>query len=231
MDNLSIIFDIAVLLIVAICVAIGAKRGFIQTVFRLFSSVISVFIAKSLFPYTKYFLERVLVKEFIKSLVLNKLNLTQGTTEITEYSVNSLNLPNFIKTAFLDSNYLQQMRNDASAKLAQTISEFVADYALTMIAFVITFILVYLVLFFLLVVFDIFERLPVLGFFSAGLGGIVGFFSACLIIWIILAAMNVLLASPDLREIFDALDASIITRMFYKYNPIVSIITSANGGF
>ncbi|MCD8089646.1 MAG: CvpA family protein [Clostridiales bacterium] len=231
MDNLSVIFDISVLLIVVICVALGARWGFIQTLFRLISTFVSLFLAKMFFPYTKLFLETVFVKDFIKSLVLNKLNLTAGTTEITEYSVNSLNLPSFIKTAFLESNYLHQMQNDASATLAKTISEFVADYSLTMLAYVITFILASLAVFFILAILNVFSRLPVIHFFNAGLGGIGGLISACIIIWVILAAMNIFLASPNLSDIFTALDSSIIARMFYKYNPIITFITNANGGF
>ncbi len=231
MDNLSVIFDIGVLLIVVIFVAIGARRGFVQTFFRLISTFVSLFIAKELFPYTKIFLEKIFIKEFIKSIVLNKLNLNAATTEITEYSVNSLNLPNFIKTAFLQSSYLQQMRNVASATLAETISEFVADYALTMVAYIVTFILAGLAVYFILVILNIFSKLPVIGFFNAGLGGISGFVTACIVIWVILAAMNIFLAAPNLSGIFDSLDSSIIARVFYKYNPIVTFITNAIGGF
>lgn len=231
MDNLSILFDIGVLLIVVICVALGTKRGFIQAVFRLLSTVISLFLARALFPYTKYFLETICVKDVIKTLVSTNLNLTSGTTEITEYSVNSLDLPDFIKTAFLNSDYLKQMQNDATATLKQTISEFVAEYAVTMLSYVITFILAALVLYFLLVILNIFSKLPIFGFFNAGLGGAIGLVSACIIIWVIFAGLNIFLATPDLSHIFDSLDSTIIARMFYKFNPIITLITNANGGF
>lgn len=231
MSTLSIILDVGVLFIVAIFVWLGITRGFLQSVFRLISTVVSLFLAKHLFLYTKIFLEKVLLKDIIKSFVLNKLNLNSGTTEIAEYSVNSLNLPGFLKTAFLNSDYLKQIKRDASATLASAISEFVADYALTILAYIITFILVALAVFFILAILNIFSKLPVIHFFNLSLGGFAGFFSACVIIWVILAAVNFLLAMPGQDVVFDAINNSVIARVFYDYNPINIIILGGNGGF
>lgn len=230
MSTLSIVFDIASLFIVALFVWLGVSRGFLQSAFRLFSTFIALILARNLFPYTKLFLERIFIKDFIKGLVVDKLNLSSGVTEITEYSVNSLNLPNFVKKAFLESNYLEKMQNDASATLASTISDFVADYALTMLSYVLTFIIVSLVILFILLLLNVFSKLPVIHFCNAGLGGAAGFVSACIIIWLILAGLNIFLASPSMNFIFEALDRSMIARVFYKFNPIVMLISGADGG-
>lgn len=230
MNTLSIVFDLVILFLVAVFVFVGVKRGFLQSVFRLLSMVVSLWLAKWLFPYTKLFLERCFLKEFIKSFVVEKLNLSSGVTEITEYSVNSLNLPGFIKKSFLASDYLRKIKNDATATLASTISEFVADYALTMLSYVLTFVIVSLAVLFVLLMLNIFSKLPVIHFCNAGLGGAAGFLAACIIIWLVLAGLNIFLASPKLIFIFDALDNSMIARVFYKFNPIVMLITGANGG-
>ncbi|MCD7855676.1 MAG: CvpA family protein [Clostridiales bacterium] len=220
MSTLSIVFDVGVLLLVVICVWRGITRGFIQSMFRLGSTVLSLFLAKWFYPYTQVFLEKILIKDVVKSLVLNRLNLSSGTTDITEYSVNSLNLPSFIKTAFLNSEYLSKIKNDASATLASTISDFVADYSLTILAYIITFILATLAVFFILAVLNIFSKLPVVHFFNVSLGGVSGLLTACIIIWVILAALNFFAAIPGDSVIYDAINNSVIARVFYEYNPI-----------
>lgn len=220
MNTLSIVFDVGILLLVVICVWRGITRGFLQSVFRLGSAIISLLLAKWLYPYTKVFLEKILIKDFVKSLILNRLNLSSGTTDITEYSVNSLNLPNFIKSAFLNSEYLTKIKNDATATLASTVSEFVADYSLTILAYIITFILVALAVSFILAILNIFSRLPVIHFFNVSLGGISGLLTACIIVWVILTAVNFFAAIPGDTAIFDAINNSVIARVFYNYNPL-----------
>ncbi len=230
MNTITAAADIVTLFIVVIFVWVGVSKGFLRSFFRLISVFLSVFLSKLLFPYTKTFLETVLVKDIIKSFVMNKLNLTPGTKEITEYSVNALNLPDFIKDAFLNSNYLKLIRNDASATLAGTVSEFVANYCVTMISYVITFIIVGLAIYFILVLLNIFSKLPVIHFCNAGLGGLMGFFMACVVIWIVLTALNIFLVNPNMQFIFDSLDKSIVASVFYRYNPIIHLISTANGG-
>ncbi len=230
MNMITIAADVITIFIVVVFVWVGITKGFIKSLFRLVSVSVSVFLSKLLFPYTKMFLETIFVKDLIKSFVINKLNLTSATKEITEYSVNALNLPDFIKTAFLNSNYLKGMQNDASATLAGTISEFVANYCVTMLSYVITFIIVGLAIYFILVLLNVFSKLPIINFCNAGLGGAMGFLMACIIIWIILTAINIFLVNPNMQYVFDSLDKSIVCSVFYRYNPIVYLISTANGG-
>ncbi len=229
MSTLSIIFDLATILIIAVCVWLGVTRGFLKSLFRLVSAVASLFIAKALYPATKIFMEKIFIKDIFRALVLGSLKPAVNT-EISESAVRSLGLPEFLNKAFINSNYFTQVKNDASATITTAVGEFVSDYALAMLAYVVTFILVSLVIFFILILINIFSKLPVISGIDCFLGGFAGFISACIIIWLILAAAAILLVSPDYNYIFTSLDNSIIAIMFYRLNPILSFISASYGG-
>lgn len=150
--------DGIVIVLMVLAVYLGYKKGFIRTVSKLLSFVISIIIARILHPIISVYVRNSFLGDFINSKIADKAD-----SLITE------NAPSFIRNA----------GNSTVAELTDTV---VAVITIILII-VITFIAVY----FLIKALDLVSKLPVISFVNRITGLAAGFFMGIIWIYMLLA--------------------------------------------
>lgn len=131
-------------------------------------------------------------------------------------------LPNFLKEELLENN-----NTTIYAELGvQTFAEYVATYisrmVIKIVSFLVTFILAIIIVKALMAAVDIIGELPVLGFFNHLGGGIVGVFTALLIVWLGFLVITLLYTTTVGSATFEMIEQSKILTFLYEKNILLS---------
>ncbi|MDP4180000.1 MAG: CvpA family protein [Bacillota bacterium] len=222
--------DLAVIAIILGFALYGMFKGFIMSVFKLLSFIISLALSFLMYPYVSKFLMGTVLHDKIKTAIFDNLisqqggALTQTKDAVAQKVVDSLNIPGFLKdvliTKFPDPSRLLNF-ND----IINTVSEELTKIAIYIISLIILYVLVRVILIFSKYTLGGLSKLPVLkqvdkiGGFA--LGAIEGF----LTVYIIFTLMMIFSASPSFKGIFEAIDNSTIADVIFEHNFIFNLLS------
>jgi len=227
------LLDLLVLVILAACIIVGWKKGFVITVFNFFSLLITLFLTNMLYPTVSVFLRGTGIFGVIKTSVADALQLDTLAGNLTRAAeteaINALALPDFIKTAMLENNNPQAHAALAVSGFADYISGFLAGLVLNALAMLAVFVIVFALMKLIAVALKILTRLPVIHSLNKLLGVAVGALQGVLFVWVALAVLVGLFAASTAFPVGEWLPASVLARWFYENNLVMKLVVQVFG--
>lgn len=212
---MTIIIDLVIVAIMAICIIIGYVRGLTGSLIKILSFVLSIIIASILFiPVSNLIIDNTEIDENIETSIRNMI-VNEETDNEEE------NMPDTI------TNYIGQKIEQASDDAKEAIVDSTArDVTLTIVkagTWILLFIIARILLIFLRFITSLIAKLPVIKQFDK-LGGIIyGILEGLIIIYLVLAIISFI--SPMISSDFtNAIDESFIGSMMYNNNLLLKII-------
>lgn len=207
---MNIIADIIVILILAICIFFGVKRGLTGVIVKLLSIVISLVLSLILF-------------KPVSAIIINHTDIYNNLTTTIEEALNSKDEnneeekstePNIILRSI--NKQVDTVKENANNVIAKSIAEVIIN----LIVIVVLFIIINIIMFFLKFIFGAIASLPIIKQLDK-LGGLVyGVIEGLLIIYIILA----ILSFVNVQEVQLALKTSYITSILYNNNLLLMLL-------
>lgn len=220
--------DLVVVLIIAVFALIGYKRGLIQSALTLFSSIAALVLSFIVYPFINMFLKLMPLYtsiysgtyEKVKGIDFGKGIQSQGNAIIENVTW----IPNFLAEQIKNNNNTAMYDLLGVTTIQEYISTFIANMVISMIAILVTWILLKVVLTGVLrILGSVIEHLPVISSFNH-IGGLAfGIIKGALTLSIIGLLIPLLITLPMFQEIDQMIQTSIITKWMYDNNLIILI--------
>lgn len=218
--------DLIVILILIIFATLGYKRGLIQSVITLCSSIVALVLSFVVYPAINMFLKLTPLYASVYEGVFKKIEVIdfgKGIQSQGEAILQNITwLPQFLTMQIKNNN------NTAMYELlgVKTIQEYISIYIANMIISLIAILITWFLLKFVLVVIlraigSIIEHLPVISSFNNGGGLIFGLIKGTLTLSVIGLVIPMFITLPAFQDISQSIEASILTKWMYDNNFIL----------
>lgn len=220
--------DIGVVVIILIFTIIGLKNGFLYSVFRLLSYILSVIFAIKFYPVLSEMLQKTTLYDNIKKAVIDGIVRQQGvnTASIQEKTaqsiVDNLKLPGFIKDTIL----VNVGKKDVLGlqKILDAIGSEIAALVINILSVILIYLVIRFGLIFVKVIIKTISRLPVFKQLDRAGGIILGAIEGIFAVYILCALLILFSAFPKFSETIDSIEKSYLANYFYQNNFIVGWI-------
>lgn len=228
MNTVFNLADIAVIIIVAVCVMSSARKGLIRSLIGIGSNVFALILSRVLYPIvSKMMLDTVLFDK-LKLQIIERLDigavLSSQTQKFEADMINSLSLPQMFKTGLLENNNSEVYNLLNVSSIEDYIGGYIAMIIINIVVVIVVFLLVGFLLRFVFKALNIFSRLPVIRTANKLGGAILGFGWAVILIWIIMAFITLFLTQPQFSYISESIATSNIAIKFYETDIILKMI-------
>lgn len=222
--NLTLIFSIAVILILMI---VGRHKGFIKTIFMLFSSIIVFFLTCMASPYVT---ELIVSSDTIYDFVYDKVEIEpdddlDDRKSCREY-IESLNLPSVLEEKLVS---LSDSFFESASEKTRSCEEFMTDKITVMIlsscAFVVTYILLFLLVSLVGKALNLIAKLPVLNFANKTLGLVAGLFGGVMLVMIFMSVVSFITATSFGGAVMEDIESSSVLSFVYDHNFFASLVS------
>lgn len=218
--------DIAVLIIILVFTLIGIKNGFLYSVFRLLSYILSVIFAIKFYTILSSMLQKTIIYTNIKAAVVNGIinQQAKNVATIKERSaqtiVDGLKLPNFIKESILEK--VSNKDIFGVQKILDAVGSEIATLVINILSVILIYIIIRIALVFARVIIKTISRLPVFKQLDKTGGFVLGALEGILIVYILCAVLILFSAFPKFSSTIDSIESSQFANYFYQNNFIVS---------
>lgn len=205
---MSIIFDIVVIAIIALCTFIGYKQGLVKSAIKILSFFIAIIVAFSLYkPVSKLIINNTSIDDNIKNVMIEKIK-PEGMEKEQEVDVGD-NVA--LKIMGEATNTIEEIAETFTIKLIETAT------------LLLIFVIVKIALRFVTSITDLITKLPLLKQVNKLGGTVYGVIKGIVLVYTILAV--VYLITPLLRSnVTESINKSIITKSLYNNNIILNVI-------
>ena len=225
--------DISVLVIILIFTVIGLKNGFLYSVFRLFSYILSVIFAIKFYPVLSDMLQKTTFYTSIKTAVINGILRQQEAggaganaatvQESTARSiVDGLKLPGFIKDSVIENVGKRDIFG--IQKILDAVGSEIATLVINILSVILIYIIIRFVLVFAKAIIKTISRLPVFKQLDRAGGLVLGAIEGILVVYILCAVLILFGAFPKFSSTIDDIENSRFAGYFYQNNFIVGWI-------
>jgi len=231
----------AFLIIVAIvllgCLLLGAKKGFVHTVFTMFSLVIIVVLTALLSPFvSNYITEHTQISSSIRSSIEQKIKLENkiNTPEVehnptAENYIDQIDLPEQLKDLIKDKSkkagdLVSATTAEARKTLVNSIYDRITELIVDAIAYLFTFAVLVVVFLIAGLLLDILAKLPVIRTANTILGAVVGLIQGYVIVSVMYVASLAFSSTALGTSVIEMVNESEILTVFYEHNIIVDLI-------
>ncbi len=230
------ILDAAVILLVALSVYHGVKKGFVKTAFGLVATAAALIIASNFSPLLCEFVKETPAYTSIKDSVNQKVS--QSLNEAIEQSAGDVTriknfdeIANLLSKAGVDSKELSEQYNQMLSGTSQALSDFTDNLIVTPIADMLCSAACFLLLFFASVIainivislLDLVAKLPILHGVNKLLGALLGALYGALKVFILCTAVNIVLlyfTAPQIGFVSDVGSKTYLFKIFENLNPL-----------
>lgn len=211
---MGLIFDIAIVAIIALNVFICYKKGLVKLAVGLIAVLASIILAVILYkPVSNLVIENTQIDENIENAIIKNF-----TTETEETSEEDNGFIKYIEKYVDDA--VNKTKNEVVIEAAGTIALKVINIVVILAIFIIARIVLILLTF----IADMITELPILKQFNEVGGILYGVIKALLIIYVILAILFFIVYTTGNTTISEAITNSYVTKFFYNNNLLLTII-------
>lgn len=220
--------DITVFIIIAAFMVIGLKNGFLYSVFRLVSYVLSVFFAVKFYPVLSNMLQETVLYTNIKTAVINGIIKRQSVSVSTakggstQSIIDGLKLPGFIKDS-INEKVIEQDIFGVN-KILDAVGSEIAMLVINILSVILIYVIIRVALVFIKVIIKTISKLPVFRQLDKTGGIILGAIEGILVVYILCAVLILFSAFPKFESTIDSIEDSKFANYFYQNNFIVSWI-------
>lgn len=227
-------FLIIVALILIGCTVLGGIKGFVHTIFTMFSLFIIIMLTGVLSPYVADYINgHTDVPKSIHSKVEEKINLKEKISSDSSANRNDLidkmDMPEQLKEVIKEKSQaagdaFSATTEAASEKLVTGIYDRITDLIVSAIAYLFTFAVVGVIVLIAGILLDIVSKLPGIKQANAILGVIVGFVQGYLAVSVVYIAAVAFAATELGASVISQVAESDILTWFYNHNIVVDIV-------
>ena len=227
-------FLIIVALILIGCTVLGGIKGFVHTIFTMFSLFIIIMLTGVLSPYVADYINgHTDVPKSIHSKVEEKINLKEKISSDSSANRNDLidkiDMPEQLKEVIKEKSQaagdaFSATTEAASEKLVTGIYDRITDLIVSAIAYLFTFAVVGVIVLIAGILLDIVSKLPGIKQANAILGVIVGFVQGYLAVSVVYIAAVAFAATELGASVISQVAESEILTWFYSHNIVVDIV-------
>ena len=227
-------FLIIVALILIGCTVLGGIKGFVHTIFTMFSLFIIIMLTGVLSPYVADYINgHTDVPKSIQSKVEEKINLKEKISSDSSANRNDLidkmDMPEQLKEVIKEKSQaagdaFSATTEAASEKLVTGIYDRITDLIVSAIAYLFTFAVVGVIVLIAGILLDIVSKLPGIKQANAILGVIVGFVQGYLAVSVVYIAAVAFAATELGASVISQVAESEILTCFYNHNIVVDIV-------
>lgn len=131
-------------------------------------------------------------------------------------------LPAFLKDLLLENNNTTIYEELGVSTFVEYVASYIARMVINIVSFLVTFILAIIIVKALMAAVDIIGELPGIGFLNHLGGGIVGAFTALLLVWLGFLIVTLIYTTPAGKAAFEMIEQSKILMFLYKTNILLS---------
>jgi uncharacterized membrane protein required for colicin V production len=232
------IFDIVIVVLMAVVVILSAKKGFVASCLDTFSMAISAFSSYVLCPTVSNKLYDMFIRDLVKTEFSQALDDMSSTLSVQEkVSGMLLSLP---ETAVKLAQSMGVDVNNLSASIVSSVGsseeafiDMVVDTFAYKIMITLTEIVVFIALFILITILVRFvssffshnlEKIPVIGQFDTVLGLAFGVVKAVVLLFAASVVLYIVAQTADPGSPLESLEASKIYMFMNEYNPIIGVL-------
>lgn len=227
-------FLIIVALILIGCTVLGGIKGFVHTIFTMFSLFIIIMLTGVLSPYVADYINgHTDVPKSIHSKVEEKINLKEKISSDSSANRNDLidkmDMPEQLKEVIKEKSQaagdaFSATTEAASEKLVTGLYDRITDLIVSAIAYLFTFAVVGVIVLIAGILLDIVSKLPGIKQANAILGVIVGFVQGYLAVSVVYIAAVAFAATELGASVISQVAESEILTWFYNHNIVVDIV-------
>lgn len=203
------ILDIVYVATALICIIHGKKKGLIRSVCNVFSFLISVIVAFSLYRS---------VTDFVTASPLGVFITDKITASFKMPHVDLSSVPTFLRNAFESSL-------GATGEAVNVLTGDIAEIIIGAISVIITIIVVKILITLTLKLFDVFAKLPVVKQFNGLLGGAFGVISAYFWVSMLAIAISYISVLPAAENVKPLLEGSYLSPFIAENNLILTLLS------
>lgn len=219
---MGIIVDLIIILIFALCIYTGYKRGLARCLFKIVTSILALIIAIVLYkPFVNFVIENTTIDDNI-ALSLERI-IDQNSNENDNKIIDeNSGIPKPIVN-YLNDNVGEYAQNEKNEIITQ-VSKKAADIIVNLACIIIIYIIAKILLKILTILLDIVSKIPLIKQCNE-LGGIIyGIIEAILVIFIILTIISVVSTLIGDYGISNMILESHIGRFLYNNNLFLNLI-------
>lgn len=227
-------FLIIVALILIGCTVLGGIKGFVHTIFTMFSLFIIIMLTGVLSPYVADYINgHTDVPKSIHGKVEEKINLKEKISADSSANRNDLidkmDIPEQLKEIIKEKSQaagdaFSATTEAASEKLVTGIYDRITDLIVSAIAYLFTFAVVGVIVLIAGILLDVISKLPGIKQANAILGVIVGFVQGYLAVSVVYIAAVAFAATELGASVISQVAESEILTWFYNHNIVVDIV-------
>ncbi len=241
---ISVCLDLALVAVMAIFIAIGARKGLLRSIIGIVGCVVAVIVAVSFSSGVGEKINEKFVHEPVRKWVVNQLTPDPGNVESSESEIDFEGLfeekPSFFtdfcgyvdvgaeKIKEVYDKYLSESIESAREHAVDAMATPLAASLSRVIAFAVLFIGTWIVIGLIWLVLSFILRIPVIRSFDKLGGGLIGFVRGVLIALILAAVINAVspyvLKDKTLAEKDEIFDRTVVYKVLCKVNPIIKTL-------
>lgn len=221
---------VAALIILAVCIFTGWRKGFIRTIFSTFLIIFSLFVAMQTYS--------MLSKQLQKTFIYNALNervsgvlfkdsegeVNRVTDQID--TINGLPLPESIKKYLVENNNVQIYDALGISDFESYVSGYLSCLIINAISFVGIFLIMIVLLKIIEASLDLMSKLPVLNGINKIGGVLIGVIKGFLILWVVCIVVTIFSGTSWGKFIFEGINESWLLGLIYNNNYLLLFIAN-----
>lgn len=206
----------------------GRRKGFIKTVFTIFSTIISILLTMWLVPYvSKVVQSNDDIVNYVSENISSKLisdNVENNRSDEIKY-IEKLPLPSIIKSRLIENNtndvYDALLTNNFQGYINRMITLLILNF----FVFLILCFIIKIGLYIISNVLNLISYLPIINGLNRIAGTLVGFLHGIIIVWIGFIVVTVFSSSTLASNLFNQINESRILSCIYNNNLILNFLT------
>lgn len=230
MENDSIVwlFDIVVILIIALPAVIGYCKGFVYACLGFLPVVVAFFGSKILSPVFSKLLRKTFLFDFLKQSVYQGMDLGKLLGEGAEQShssiINNMDIPEFLKGALLENNNSVVHSLFQTEDLQYYIASYIANICINVISVVLISVVFYIVMKLFLKALNIVSKLPVISTVNRLCGAAIGTAKGVFVVWFIGTVLTFFYYNELFQQFFMMLEKSHAAAFLYHNNLLLLLV-------
>lgn len=217
---MSIIIDLIVIGIIALCIFMGYKRGLVGVAFKILSFIIAIIITMILFkPVSNFIINNTTMATTIQNAITQRIKIQD--IESGEIKKEESNLPNVV-VDYINEEATGKI-NETKNNMADELAKELTITAINIIVIVALFIISRILLIFAKTILESVAEIPIIKQFDKAGGTIYGFLKGMIIIYVILTIISFALPMLEKTALLEAINNTILTKILYNNNIILKI--------
>lgn len=219
---MGIVVDLIIILIFALCIFNGYRKGLVKSLLKLLTSVLAIIIAIVVHtPLVDFVINNTTIDDNIQLSIENIVNQNNNKTDkeiVSEDSSMPKPIVNYLNSNLKDS--VEEQKQQAITELSRNTAIIIVNIGCILIIYILAKIILKIFTIFI----DIFAKIPVIKQFNE-LGGIIyGIIEALIIILIVLTLISVITPLLGSYEISNIIQESYIGKFLYNSNIFLNLI-------